>query len=111
MAHIPTLTAQLAALAAAPPADLSEEDRISLFAAVDQARDAMMSPLDAVFRFSFGVYESTAVRLAIDMKIFDTAVPAGGSVTCAQLAEKAGADVQLVRKSESNLSSQEQRRP
>lgn len=55
-----------------------------------------MSPLDAVLRFSFGVYETTAVRMAIDMKIFDTAVAAGGPLTTAQIAEKIGADAQLV---------------
>lgn len=104
MADVTELTKQLAALAAAPPADLSEEARFGLFAAINQARDAFMGPLDAALRFSFGVYETTAVRLAIDMKLFDTAVPAGGPITSTELAAKAGADVQLVSTSISNLS-------
>jgi hypothetical protein len=99
MADVAELTKQLAALAAAPPADLSEEARSGLFAALNQARDAFMSPLDAALRFSFGVYETVAVRLAIDLKLFDIAVPAGGPLTTTDMAEKAGADVQLVRKS------------
>lgn len=98
MADVAELTKQLAALAAAPPADLSEEARFGLFAAVNQARDAFMSPLDAALRFSFGVYETAAVRLAIDLKLFDIAVPAGGPLTISEIADKAGADAQLVGK-------------
>jgi hypothetical protein len=81
MANVTELTKQLVVLAASPPTDLSE---------------AFMGPLDAALRYSFGVYETTAVRLAIDMKLFDTAVPAGGPLTSSELASKAGADVQLV---------------
>lgn len=96
MADVTELTKQLAALAAAPPTDLSEEARFGLFAAINQARDAFMGPLDAALRFSFGVYETAAVRLAIDMKLFDIAVSKGGSISSTELAEKAGVDVQLV---------------
>ncbi|KAH7406374.1 S-adenosyl-L-methionine-dependent methyltransferase [Phaeosphaeria sp. MPI-PUGE-AT-0046c] len=96
MADVIELTKQLAALAAAPPADLSEEARSGLFAAINRARDAFMGPLDASLRFSFGVYETIAVRLAIEMKLFDIAASVGEPITSAELAEKAGADVQLV---------------
>lgn len=96
MADVAELTKQLAALAAAPPADLSEEARTGLFAAVNQARDAFMSPLDAALRFSFGVYETATVRIAIDLKLFDIAVAAGSPLTTNELAEKTGADAQLV---------------
>jgi hypothetical protein len=98
MADVAELTKQLAALAAAPPADLSEEARAGLFAAISQARDAFMGPLDAALRFSFGVYETSAIRLAFDMKIFDIVVPAGGPLTTTDIAEKASADPQLVRR-------------
>ncbi|ORY11840.1 S-adenosyl-L-methionine-dependent methyltransferase [Clohesyomyces aquaticus] len=96
MADISELTKQLAALASAPPTDLSEEERFGLFNAINQARDAFMSPRDALLRFSFSIYESAAVRLAIDLKLLDIAVPAGRSLTSPEIAEKAGADVQLV---------------
>jgi hypothetical protein len=99
MVDIAKLSKQLAALAAAPPADLSEEARSGLFAAINQARDAFMSPLDAALRFSLGVYETAAVRLAIDLTLFDIAVPAGGPLTAIEIAEKAGADAQLVGRS------------
>lgn len=103
MADITELTKQLIALAASPPTDLSEEARFGLFNAINQARDAFMSPLDATLRFSFGVYETTAVRLGIDMKLFDHAVPAGRPMTSTDLADKARADVQLVSMSLSHL--------
>ncbi|KAF1957702.1 S-adenosyl-L-methionine-dependent methyltransferase [Byssothecium circinans] len=96
MADIAELTKQIASLAASPPADLSEEARFGLYTAISQARDAFMSPLDATVRFSFGVYETAAVRLGIDLKLFDIAVPAGGPLTVSELAEKASADAQLV---------------
>jgi hypothetical protein len=99
MADVAELSKQLTALAAAPPANLSEEARSGLFAAINQARDAFMSPLDAALRFSFGVYETAAVRLAIDLKLFDFAVSAGEPFTVTEIAEKIGADAQLVGRS------------
>jgi hypothetical protein len=110
------LTKHIAAFAASPPSDLTEEARAGLYAACSQLRDTIMSPLEATLRFSFGVgffyfkvfygisdvltavqaHETAALQLGIDMKLFDIAVAAGGPLTVSALAEKASADALLV---------------
>ncbi|KAF2275665.1 S-adenosyl-L-methionine-dependent methyltransferase [Westerdykella ornata] len=92
------LTKNIASFAASPPSDLSAEARAGLYGAVSQLRDALMDPLQATLRFAFGVHETSAVLLAINMKLFDLAVAAGGPLTVDELAEKASADPLLVRR-------------
>ncbi|KAF2679516.1 S-adenosyl-L-methionine-dependent methyltransferase [Lentithecium fluviatile CBS 122367] len=76
MADIAELTKQIATLAASPPANLTEEGRYGLYTAI--------------------VYETVAVRLGIDLKLFDIAVPAGRPLTVTELSEKADPHAQLV---------------
>lgn len=49
------LTKNIAALAASPPTDLSEEARSALYEASGQLREAIMNPWEASLRFGFGV--------------------------------------------------------
>jgi hypothetical protein len=113
---IVSLTRNLAHLAAAPPVDVSNEQRKAFLLACEEARLAMENPLEATVRFMFGVshqsgsptphftemlsrlqaFESVALCLAIDMNLIDQAIAAHGEITAEQLASDKDADTVLV---------------
>ena len=116
----------LNATADAPPSNVTEEERAGLLAACDMLRASLESPVEATVRFVFAVscptinprfrngdlinpsgyhqtHQSSALRLAIDMKIFDaiaklTATTNVGGTSIEQLAAETGADQLLISK-------------
>ncbi|KAF2737233.1 o-methyltransferas-like protein [Polyplosphaeria fusca] len=91
-----SLAAQLVAFADASPAGFSDRERKALVAACEKVRAKLENPLEMLLRVMFGALESSALRLAVDMKFIDTALAKQGPVTAKELAEVVRADELLV---------------
>ncbi|PSN63194.1 S-adenosyl-L-methionine-dependent methyltransferase [Corynespora cassiicola Philippines] len=89
------LTKNITALAASGQ-PLPEKERVKLYSAITQLRDAIESPLEATFRFAFGAHDAAALAIGINMELFDISVTTGHALTVDDFAEKASADALLV---------------
>lgn len=85
--------AKLYASATSPEEKEGALRRISMTA--QKLSQSATHPRDAVFKFGFQPHVNASVRLAIGMGLFET-LPPGGSITVSQIAQKTGADEQLV---------------
>ncbi|PGH00179.1 hypothetical protein AJ79_08284 [Helicocarpus griseus UAMH5409] len=59
--------------AAASPPEAGKEERLALIAACDKLKNSFETPMEASLRFIFSPHHSVALRLAIDVKLFDAA--------------------------------------
>lgn len=100
--NLTDLTSQIEAVAAsATDLQVNEPDRKCLLQACDQLRKKLESPFEFTLRTIFAGHRAMALRLGIDMKLFDavaqhTESSGGGTVTLSQLAETSKADPRLV---------------
>lgn len=107
------------------PENVTEEERREALSACERLRASLETPMEGAFRFSSTVFstffclvhplrylviyakflryvqiqQAIALRLAVDMKLFDTAAKAssnGGPVQIAELSSEASADPLLV---------------
>ncbi|KAJ5436669.1 hypothetical protein N7445_007554 [Penicillium cf. griseofulvum] len=96
------LTSQIEAIAAsATDFQVNEADRKRLLQACDQLQIKLESPFEFTLRTIFAGYAAIALRLGIDMNLFNavaqhTKSSSGGTVTISQLAETCKADSLLV---------------
>ncbi|KAJ5121034.1 uncharacterized protein N7515_008995 [Penicillium bovifimosum] len=100
--NLTDLTSQIESVAAsATDFQVNEADRKRLLQACDQLRKKLESPFEFTLRTIFAGYPAIALRLGIDMKLFDavaqhTESSGGGTATLSQLAETTKADPLLV---------------
>ncbi|MCJ1266694.1 hypothetical protein MMC22_006579 [Lobaria immixta] len=73
--------------------DINNEERMEFFAACEKLKATLETPLDFMKRESFGGHRSVALRLGVEMGLFNVMVKAdGGNVEIAELAASTGAD-------------------
>lgn len=81
------------------PGNPSEEERREALSACERLRASLETPVELVMRLCFSTQDVIALRLGVDMKLFDTAVKAssdGGEVRIEELFSGAKADPLLV---------------
>ncbi|KAJ5691055.1 hypothetical protein N7488_011790 [Penicillium malachiteum] len=85
-----------------PMADLAHSDRRQLLKACDRLKTKLETPVDAIARLVFSPHQAIALRLGVDLKLFDViAVKAGqsdGSVSLHELVEATGAESTIVER-------------
>ncbi|KAJ5104579.1 hypothetical protein NUU61_001926 [Penicillium alfredii] len=95
-AKIQSLLASLRELTQQPPED--DKLRTQLSEALSSAQVAVERPLDTVHRISFIPLQLFMTKIAVDLKLFETLVSQGRSMSVQELAQKTGAqDVLLGR--------------
>ncbi|MCJ1311746.1 hypothetical protein MMC25_005419 [Agyrium rufum] len=77
------------------PLELEESERAELLAACDRLKGKLGNPFEATLRFVFAAHQAMALRVAIDMKLFDAAA-SSGDIAVEELATKTGADALLI---------------
>lgn len=84
---------------ATSPGNISEDERQEMLSACERLRASLENPLERVLRLSFSVSELIALRVGVDMKLFDAAAKAaskGQEVRIEELSSEVNADPLLV---------------
>ncbi|MCJ1463901.1 hypothetical protein MMC07_002510 [Pseudocyphellaria aurata] len=85
--------------AADSPGDVSEKERKEALSACERLRVSLETPVEHALRLSASIQQAVALRLGVDMKLFDAAAKAAsdrGEVQIEALASEASADPLLV---------------
>ncbi|GAM41920.1 hypothetical protein TCE0_042f15427 [Talaromyces pinophilus] len=101
MSSIEQLTVLLNEAAESLPAQgpINDEKRNAFYAAYENVRKAIETPIDAAVRVLFGGYDAVALRVAMDTQIFNQLATAGGqSKSISELAKPSGADPLLLNR-------------
>ncbi|RFU78912.1 sterigmatocystin 8-o-methyltransferase precursor [Trichoderma arundinaceum] len=79
------------------PSKISDDERKDLLAACEQLRTSYETPFETTLRIMFSGHQAIAIRLGVDMKLFDAAAKQPqDNVTIKQLADDTGADPLLI---------------
>ncbi|KMP09001.1 quercetin 3-O-methyltransferase 1 [Coccidioides immitis RMSCC 3703] len=84
-----------------PTVELKEEERVALLAACTNLKSKLETPREATLQFLFAPHQSVALRLAVDMGLFDASAKLSADradVRLDDLAFLAGVDPLLVRR-------------